>query len=348
LNEIKEHESTDLRVLKILGHEIEMDLGDYRAKIGEAVRIREIMARIVSLPGRRKAIAQAFTTSDIAEGDEIEPLGRPALLDHFDGKHDVRTLKWVTDGGIPWIPTPPPFMSIDASRERVPSGSSVLDRAYPLVRGGVHLVLDTDPNGEIFRSLARRLSAGKVIVANSSVPGSCSIDGEDGFEKWMAIRVGVAQVGATEGESTFIFEVPVATTQRQEGEFFDGNAPDLNSALDQITELLVSTKTSRKTVLIRVPIWNTHASSYAETLNLGDADTCWFIDSDRIDLRKSSSKHGDATEFLSALDRAERAETRRNLLGDEELDDAERREIEQASQLVVSIAHLLDVVSPEN
>lgn len=347
MNEIEEHESTDLRVIGIRGHEMEVDLGDHRVKVGEAIRVGDILARVVGIPGQRKAVAQIFGTSSISLGDRVELLGRPALMERLQGAHEVRELNWVVDDGVVWSPTPPPFMSIDASREKVASGSAVLDRAYPLMRGGVHMVLDSDPQGGVFRALAERLSAGHVITANLSFPSQCSIEGVDDFEKWMAIRAGVAQVCGIGGESTFLFEVPVSTTQRRE-HVFGEEAPNLSSALNQITEPLVSTKTSRKTVLIRVPIWGTDASSYVETLNIGDVDTCWFVSEDGINLRKSTSRHGDPSEILSILERAERAESKRSLLGEEELEGHEIRDIAEASQLVVSMTHLLDVASPEH
>ena len=348
MNEIKDHISTDLRVLKSLGHEIEVDLGDYRAKVGEAIQIGDVLARVVGLPGHRKAIAQVFENSVIATGARIEPLRQPALLEKLNGEHRVKELKWVVQDGILWTPPAPSFMEIDARREVVPSGSGVLDRAYPLVRGGVHMVLDADPDGDVFRALAQRLSSGRVVVANMSFPSECSISGDDDFEKWMAIRVGAAQVSSTQGDATFIFEVPVSTTRRLEGQPLDEIAPDLNLALDQITAGLVSTKTRRRTVMIRVPIWGSDASSYVETLNLGEADTCWFVDGGGVDLMRSTSKHGDATEILSSLDRAGRAASRRELFGEEELSADEWRDIDNASKLVVSIAHLLDVASPEH
>ena len=349
MNDLHEYRSTDLQVVEVSEHEILVDLGDVRATIGQAIKSGNQIGRVHSVTGSRKVRVQAFDTSHWEVGAEVEVLGFPAKLSPLKSRSEFKELEWAEHGAV-LDPRIPGFMEIDPNRGTISLGVAEVDEAVPLVQGGVNLIFDETSDGQVWNALWRRSGNVYRIVAGEGLEADVQVVGGDAYERWFAIRAAIAQTAASRDAGKGIalgFELPIQEIQHDSGPVMEGKP--LSRALDDLLESVVSTKSGQITVFIRVPLKGMGSASYAESLSFCDADARLWITADGVvDITRSHSKLGDASQVLALLNRAELARERRNLLGDIELTEEERTTIARADELDFSLATLLDSRYPEN
>lgn len=349
MNDLHEYRSTDLQVVEVSEHEILVDLGDVRATIGQAIKSGNQIGRVHSVTGSRKVRVQAFDTSHWEVGAKVEVLGFPAKLSLLKARCEFKELEWAEHGAA-LDPRIPGFMEIDPNRDAISLGIAEVDEAVPLVRGGVNLIFDETSDSQLWRALWGLAGNVPRIVAGEGLEADFQVVGRDSYEMWFAIRAAIAQAAASrdEGKDVVVgFELPTQATQHESGPVVEGKP--LSRALDDLLESVVSTKSGKVTVFIRVPLKGMGAAFYAESLSFCDADTrVWITPDGAVDIMRSHSKWGDASRVLALLNRAEIARERRNLLGDIELTDEEHTAIARADELDFSLATLLDSQHPEN
>ncbi|QED27029.1 hypothetical protein FRD01_07200 [Microvenator marinus] len=349
MNDLYDYASTDLQVVEVGSHEVIVDLGDVRATIGQAIKSEGAIGRVHSFTGSRKARVQVFDTSQWTVGAKVEVLGFPAKLSPLKARSEVRELEWAEHGAA-LDSRIPGFMEIDPNRGAISLGVAEVDEAVPLVQGGVNLIFDETSDSQIWNALWRRSGNVHRIVAGESLEADVQVVGQDAYERWFAIRAAVAQTAASRDAGKDIalgFELPILEIQHESGPVMEGKP--LSRALDDLLESVVSTKSGKVTVFIRVPLKGMGSAFYAESLSFCDADTrLWVAPDGTVDITRSHSKLGDGSQVLALLNRAELARERRSLLGDIELTDEERTTIARADELDFSLATLLDSQHPEN
>lgn len=353
MNEINAHRSPDNTVVSQRGPLLEVDMGSKPLRPNELVFVDDVPGRVVEMSGQRKALVQFFRCPEVALGTAFERSGVEARVPLLQGTHLVSTLRFGAEG-IPLECARPGFAQIRPLDERVCVGIEIIDTACPAILGGIHVFLDEDPTGRAFEAIVNRLANGRVIGANTEIKGYANIDGDTAYEKWLAIRVAMAQVGeARDNEripSTLVAEFPLRSTAFDENrEWDDAPAPQSTTVLNDLMDRLVSTREAPLTVLLRIPIAGLASVSYVETLALGDADVCWVLTADlKIDLTRSTSRLGDATQVLADLHRANKAREKKRLFGDDDLDSTDVAALRRGAEIEESVSPLLDVGDAEN
>lgn len=353
MNEIDAYKSSDNTVVAVRSPLLEVDMGSQRLRPNELILVHNTPGRVVEMSGQRKALVQFFKCPDVAVGTAIERTGVEAKVPLLEGHHQVSGLRFGSEGVLLECPRPA-FMQIRPLTEKISLGNPVIDSACPAIFGGVHVFLDEDPSGQAFQAIAHRLANGKVIGANTRFKGHANIEGETPYEKWMAIRVAMAQVGHArdidQAPSTLVAEFPLISTSFDEArEWSDAPPPQSTVVLNDLMDRLVSTRGAPLTVLLRIPTAGLASAAYAETLALGDADVCWVLTADRkIDLTKSTSRLGDSTQILGELHLALKAREKKRLLGEDDLDSSDLAALRRGDEIEQSVLLLLDVVDAEN
>lgn len=346
-------------------------VGDDLPKIGHALEIRaesgeRAHAVVQRHAGGRLVDAMLLDAPDwLAVGDEVVATDRQARLPApMPGRTDLDQLSVAVDPvetTTPFSLPTPAFSDLHTERPPVETGFSALDRLAPLAGHGLNLVLDARRDPDAYDRLVERCQRSLACEArlwlslearNRQMPwASHQIETASAPQRRLTgLRVLMSWAAALRDEGRDVFlaaELPPLVSADDTSDVEAALGASIGQVIDQIGSALTSTTDGDVTVLLRLPLFEsaTGLEHIIETMDLGDVDTQVFVDQQgRFDPYRSTSDaqlSGDAAadqqRLLTTLSRAAAARDKSALLGDVGLEEAERRAIEEADSLRVSL-----------
>jgi hypothetical protein len=376
MDDLTSYEPKSSQVLDVDGAWLEVFFADMLPERGEAIAIEPndettetepLHAVVRSHEGGRRVEAMCADAPDWLEaGCSVARTERPVHVDAPSVERldvDARTFvpAEARPSTVPLAVEPPSFAEIDGTRRPLSTGWEPLDTLVPLVRGGLNLVVDHEPDSSLFDEFCRRAAESTDAEAQLSIapePRS-SRDREEPWThvvvpsggdhgRFVGLRIGLAWAARLRDEGREVLTAtelptPRAPRRRPGHDDPDPRTPSLGEVVDRIASTLVSTDSAPITTMLRLPIADAPEGldAIVETLDLGDVDAqVLFDDTGHLRPGRSNSDaelEGERVERrrrqLETLHRAEQLRDKRRIMGDVALTDDELEQLDRADRL---------------
>lgn len=342
---------------------------DEPIEIGEALAIigpdnQTVFAEVRRHTGNRRVEALlVHAPAWLQTGLPVQRTARPVAV-HFPASGDFHltehTLQPFQAGQNTALRhTRPAFAELDGARPPLSLNIEAIDLLAPLSERGLNLIIDSSPTSDAFQALAGHAAAASnfhailsVSAREPDVPQRHRILADDPLQALRLAAAWAVHLRDSGQNVLLIAELPPVTGQSAEEtsrQTDNSSAPTLSlgDIIDLLGQTLASTHTASITTVLRLHLVDTAGlEDIIETMHLGETDSQIFITPDarfepyrslsRAQLSASQSSARDAA--LTILSRAQAAQDRAELFGEDELQENEKGALQQAEAWAVHLS----------